>query len=145
MEDQYNFCRGSLQDVRQRIKDTIEHWVKPNFRTVTAEWEHMSICLYEGIGNIVYFNSYKVFLLYLCDIFKLNMPRLYNSLSLSERIMYVLLKFLFLLLKLPGVFLVMNVMFHKILNRAADFAFMEHAKLKEKSSKIVPEFVVTQI
>lgn len=145
IEDQYNFCRGSLQDVRQRTEDFIEHWVKPNFRTVTAEWEHMSICLYEGTGDIAYFNSYKVFLLYLCDIFKLNMPRLYNSLSLSERTMYVLLKFMFLyLLKLPGVFSIMNAKFHKSLNRAASFGFMEHAKLKKKSSKIVPEFVVMQ-
>lgn len=137
IEDQYNFCRGSLQDIRQRTEDFIEHWVKPNFRTVTAEWEHMSICLYEGTGYIAHFNSYKVFLLYLCDVFKLNMPRLYKSFSLSERIMYRLLKFMFLLMKLPGVFHVMNAMLHKNMNRAAKFGFEEHAKLKEKSSKIV--------
>ncbi|XP_072755692.1 uncharacterized protein [Anoplolepis gracilipes] len=145
IEDQYNFCRGSLQDVRQRTEDFIEHWVKPSFCTVTAEWEHMSMCLYMGIASISYLNSYKVFLLYLCDIFKLNMPRLYKSLSLSERIMYVLLKFLFRLMKLPGVHRVVNAMFHKSLNQAASFGSEELAKLKEKSSRIVPEFIVEQI
>lgn len=143
IQDQYNFCRGSLQEIRQRTEDFIEHWVKPNLHTVTAEWEYMSICLYEGNGVISHLNSYKVFLLYLCDIFKLNMPRLYNSLSFWERIVYVLLKFLFhYLMKLPGVLPVMNAMFHKRLNQAANFGLKKHAKLKEKSSKIVSEFVV---
>ncbi|XP_025265761.1 uncharacterized protein LOC105254238 isoform X1 [Camponotus floridanus] len=131
MQDQYNFCRGSLQDIRQRIEDCIEYWVKPNLRTVTAEWEHMTLCLYEGIAAISSLSSYKVFLLYLCDIFKLKMPRLYSSLNFWDRIVYVLLKFQFLYLtKLPGVFPVMNAMFHKDLNRAANFGFKEHAKLK---------------
>ncbi|KAL6435069.1 hypothetical protein ACFW04_005279 [Cataglyphis niger] len=139
IEDRYNFCRGSLQDVRQRAKDFIEHWVKPNFRSVTMEWEHMSLCLYEGINDISGFNNYKVFLFYLCNMFQLNMPRLYNSFSLSERIMYALLKFLFrYLIKLPGVLSFINVMFHKSLNQAANLGSKEHAKLKEKLSKIVP-------
>ncbi|XP_029668921.1 uncharacterized protein LOC115238899 [Formica exsecta] len=143
IEDQYNFCRGSLQDIRQRTDDFIEHWVKPNFRTVTAEWEHMNLCIYEGIGDIFYFNSYKVFLVHLCNMFKLNMPRLYNSLSLLERITYLVLKFLFLyLMKFPSVVSYMNAMFHKSLNKAINLGPREHAKLKEKSSKIVPEFVV---
>lgn len=143
IQDQYNFCRGSLQDVRQRTEDFVEHWVKPNLRTVTAEWEHMSVCLYEGTDVIASLSNYKVFLLYLCDIIKLNMPRLYNSLNFWERIVYVLLKFLFLyLVKLPGVISVMNAMFHKNLNQAANFGPKEHAKLKEKSSKIIPEFVM---
>ncbi|EFN67112.1 hypothetical protein EAG_12674, partial [Camponotus floridanus] len=64
IQDQYNFCRGSLQEIRQRTEDFIEHWVKPNLSTVTAEWEHMSISLYEGNGVISYFDNYKVFLLY---------------------------------------------------------------------------------
>ncbi|EFN69621.1 hypothetical protein EAG_00085 [Camponotus floridanus] len=63
MQDQYNFCRGSLQDIRQRIEDCIEYWVKPNLRTVTAEWEHMTLCLYEDIAAISSLRSYKVFLL----------------------------------------------------------------------------------
>ncbi|XP_025269874.1 uncharacterized protein LOC105252460 [Camponotus floridanus] len=143
IQDQYNFCRGSLQEIRQRTEDFIEHWVKPNLSTVTAEWEHMSISLYEGNGVISYFDNYKVFLLYLCDIFKLNMPRLYNSLSFCERMTYVLLKFLLLFfMKLPGVFPIMNAMFHKKLNQAANFKLKEHVKIKEKSSRIIPEFLM---
>ncbi|XP_072755275.1 uncharacterized protein [Anoplolepis gracilipes] len=142
IEDQYNFCRGNLQDVRQRTEDFIEHWVKPNFVTVTAEWEHLSMCLCKGANAIgCNLNSYKVILLYLCDIIKLNMPRLYKSLSLSERITYVQLKFLFRLMKLPGIRRVLNAMFHKNVNQAAAFGPKKLAKLKEKSARIVPELV----
>lgn len=137
IEDRYNFCRGSLQDVRQRTKDFIEHWVKPNFRTVTPEWEHMTMCLYEGVNYIAGINSYKVFLLRLCsDIFGLSMPHLYNSFNLSEKILYGLQKFLFsYLMKLPGVFSIMNAMLNICLDQATNFGCRKHAELKKKSFK----------
>lgn len=140
IEDQYNFCRGSLQDVRQRTEDFNEHWVKPNLRSVTPEWEHMIMCLYEGVGYISHLNSYKVFLLQLCDILKLNMPRLYNSFNLSETILYTLLKFLYsYVVKIPGAFLIMNAVLNACLNRAAAFESNKHTKLKRKSFKKISE------
>ncbi|XP_029174441.1 uncharacterized protein LOC114943046, partial [Nylanderia fulva] len=142
IEDQYNFCRGSLQDVRRRAEDFIEYWVKPNFPTVTAKWEHMSICVFEGIGFIALFKSYKAFLLYLCNVLKLDMPGLYKSLSWSETIMYWALKCLFFLLKFPDVSRIMNAIFHKDLNRATEFGTEKLATLEKKSSKIIQEFVV---
>ncbi|XP_012526470.1 uncharacterized protein LOC105831111 [Monomorium pharaonis] len=142
IEDQYNFCRGSLQDIRQRTKDFIEYWVKPNFRTVTPEWEHMTMCLNEGVGYIAHLNSYKVLLLRLCDIFGLNMPSLYNSFSLSEKILYSLQKFLFChVLKLPGVFSIINAVLNTYLDRAAGFECNKHAEFKKKSSNKVSEVI----
>lgn len=140
IEDQYNFCRGSLQDVRQRTEDFNEHWVKPNLRTVTPEWEHMMMCLYEGVGYISHLNSYKVFLLQLCDILKLSMPRLYNSFNLSEKILYELLKFLFsYALRIPGVFSIMNAGLNACLDRATNFEPNKHARLRRRSFRKVSE------
>jgi len=142
IEEQYNFCRGSLKNVRERTEDFIEHWIKPNFRTVVPEWEHMTMCLYEGVNYIAGSNNYKVLLLRLCNIFGLSMPRLYDSFSLSEKILYMLQKFLFsYMVKIPGIFSIMNAMLNACLDQAADFEYIKHAKLKKKSSKKFSEIV----
>lgn len=123
IEDQFNFCNGSLQEVRQRSRDFIEHWVKTNFPMVTSEWEHMSMCLFEGISYIIPLKlNYKIFLYWLCDILGLEMRRLYDSFSLSERLLYNLLKFTVrYLVRLPGVLRLMNAMMHMSLDRAVKF------------------------
>ncbi|XP_014473029.1 PREDICTED: uncharacterized protein LOC106743576 [Dinoponera quadriceps] len=95
IEDQYNFCCGGLQEVRERIKNCIEFWLKPYLRSVTPEWEHMSLCLYRSMYTFVPVQNYKTHLLYICDIFELNMPRLYRSMSLVEKMMYSWMHFQF--------------------------------------------------
>ncbi|XP_011696344.1 PREDICTED: uncharacterized protein LOC105455016 [Wasmannia auropunctata] len=142
IEDHYNFCRGSLKDVRQRTEDFIEHWVKPNFRTVTPEWEHMTMCLNEGVGYIAHLNNYKVLLLRLCDIFGFSMPRLYDSFSLPERMLYMLQKYLFsYIVKLPGIFSIMNAVLNSYLDQAADFGYSKRAELKKRSLKKISKIV----
>ncbi|XP_011706838.1 PREDICTED: uncharacterized protein LOC105462015, partial [Wasmannia auropunctata] len=44
MEDKYNFCRGSLEEIKQRTRDVCQYWILPNFKEVTPEWEHMMRC-----------------------------------------------------------------------------------------------------
>ena len=142
IEDQYNFCRGNLQEVRQRSKDFIEHWVKPNFREVTPEWEHMIMCVCEGVVYMDVPSNYKVMLLYLCDIFELNMPRLYSSFSLLEKILYALQKFMLCyMMKLPGVNFILNKVMNTCLDRATAFNSVKHAELKKKSSKMFEQFI----
>ncbi|KYN00551.1 PREDICTED: uncharacterized protein LOC108775787 [Cyphomyrmex costatus] len=142
MEDQYNFCRGDLQDVRRRSKDFIEQWIKPNFRTVTSEWEHIIMCLHESVVYMDILSNYKVSLLYLCDIFELNMPRLYGLFSLREKIIYMLHKFLFCyMMKLPGIISIVNKVINTCLDRAATFKSVKHDELKKKSFKQIQEFV----
>ncbi|XP_011064429.1 PREDICTED: uncharacterized protein LOC105152075 [Acromyrmex echinatior] len=137
MKDQYNFCRGNLQEVRQRTKDFIEYWVKPNFREVTPEWEHMVMCIFEGVAYMDLPSNYKVFMLHLSDILELNMPRLYGSFSLLEKILYALQKFMFsYMMKLPGVISIVNKVINACLDRAAAFKGIKHAELKKKSSKM---------
>ncbi|KYN11140.1 PREDICTED: uncharacterized protein LOC108768418 [Trachymyrmex cornetzi] len=140
IEDQYNFCRGNLQEIRQRSKDFIEHWIKPNFREVTPEWEHMTMCVFKGISYTDFPCNYKVQILYLCDIFELNMPRLYGSFNLLEKICYMLQKFILsYMINIPGVNSIINKVMNACLDRATAFKSVKHAELKKKS-KMFEEF-----
>ncbi|EZA48033.1 hypothetical protein X777_14446 [Ooceraea biroi] len=144
IEDQYNFCNDSLQEVRQRCRDMIEYWVKTNLRMVTPEWEHMSMCLFEGTSYIMSIKlNYKIFLMWMCDVLELDMRRFYDSFCLVEKVMYNLLKFaLRYLTRLPGFLPLLNVLTHMRLDQAAHFEHKVHIKLMQKSSKIVPESIV---
>lgn len=126
IEEQYNLCRGSLQDVRRRCGDLVEHWLKPNL--------HMSKCVHEGLSYYIPMVSYKVYLLYLCDILDMKMPRLYKSLSLLENAMYVLYKFVFdYLTTIPFVVDILNTFMRTCLNLAEKFGPVRHPKLRKKS------------
>ncbi|RLU24865.1 hypothetical protein DMN91_002956 [Ooceraea biroi] len=144
IEDQYNFCNDSLQEVRQRCRDMIEYWVKTNLRMVTPEWEHMSMCLFEGTSYIMSIKlNYKIFFMWMCDVLELDMRRFYDSFCLVEKVMYNLLKFaLRYLTRLPGFLPLLNVLTHMRLDQAAHFEHKVHIKLMQKSSKIVPESIV---
>ncbi|XP_036148782.1 uncharacterized protein LOC118647631 isoform X2 [Monomorium pharaonis] len=44
LEDEYNFCRGSLEEIKQRGRD-LQYWIKEHFKELTPEWEHTSRCI----------------------------------------------------------------------------------------------------
>ncbi|PSN45376.1 hypothetical protein C0J52_07533 [Blattella germanica] len=48
MDDKYNFCNGSLGNIKQRTSDFIERLGKPSLRAVSRDWEHMMRCFTEG-------------------------------------------------------------------------------------------------
>lgn len=77
----FNFCRESLEEIETRSKDYLEFLVKPNFRTVAPEWEHMMRCLIEGVQYYFPGSSYEMSLLDLADLMNLQMPRVYSSMS----------------------------------------------------------------
>ncbi|XP_020294836.1 uncharacterized protein LOC109860266 [Pseudomyrmex gracilis] len=136
IKDEYNFCRGTLQEIRERCKDMIEQWIKPNYRNVTPEWEHMSTCLFEASNCITGTANFKVYLYFLCDIFELNMTRLYKSFSLLDKLMYAALKLLFQhLTKFPYVHYVLNIMLCAKMEKVSKFGSKEHANIINKYSK----------
>lgn len=84
-----NFCRGDLTEIRQRLRDYYEYWLKSNFKNATVEWEHMTRCLIESMNFYPYiYMPYKSMLLIAIDLLDLNMPRLYASLNYPEWIAY---------------------------------------------------------
>ncbi|XP_020280842.1 uncharacterized protein LOC109853305 [Pseudomyrmex gracilis] len=95
LEDEYNFCRGNLAEIRQRLRDYYEYWVKSNLKNASVEWEHMTRCLVEPMNFYPYvYMPYKSVLLIATDLLDLNMPRLYASLSYPEWIAYKIYKFI---------------------------------------------------
>ncbi|XP_046625478.1 uncharacterized protein LOC124307627 [Neodiprion virginianus] len=104
VEDEYNFCRGSLDEIRQCGHDFIEMWVKPHLREVIPEWEHMMRCIFDGFKLALPYISFETSLLFVCEILDLKMPRLYSSLSYKAWINHCLMKSLFYYgMKLPMV------------------------------------------
>lgn len=85
----YNFCRGSLEEIKQRVRDLYQYWILPNLKDVTPEWEHMTRCLVEPMNFYPFiYMPYKVMTPISTDILNLSMSDLYASLSYSEWIAY---------------------------------------------------------
>ncbi|KAL6428388.1 hypothetical protein ACFW04_008581 [Cataglyphis niger] len=95
LEDEYNFCSGSFEEIKQRIQDLYQYWITPNFKNVTPEWEHMTKCIIEPINFYPFmYMPYKAMVLIALDLLDLNMPHLYVSLNYSEWIAYKIYKFI---------------------------------------------------
>ncbi|KYN22829.1 hypothetical protein ALC57_04611 [Trachymyrmex cornetzi] len=80
----YNFCRGSLKEIKQRSRDFIEVWAKPYLRQIMPEWEHMLRCMIEG-GCYCYDNfTFKMLLLFVTNLMNIDMPRTRSTLTYYE-------------------------------------------------------------
>ncbi|XP_046748354.1 uncharacterized protein LOC124412496 [Diprion similis] len=137
MEDEYNFCRGTLEEIRQRSSDFLETWVKPNLRIITPEWEHMMRCIFTGVSVYLPGATYETSLLYLTEILNLQMPRLYASLSYKDWINHNLSKSLFYCtIKLPGMKSLFNALLNRTLDRAEKYTSEEIDAIRIKLSNI---------
>ncbi|XP_008546496.1 uncharacterized protein LOC103570506 [Microplitis demolitor] len=141
IEDEFNFCRGTLEDIKQRSADYLNSWVKPNFRDMTPEFEHMMRCL---VVSSNYFssntsnNSFEMSLLYFTELIGLDMPQLRASLSYSSWIKHHFMKFtMHYAMQLPQIKKFLNFQANKSMNDALKFTNEKHAELQQKSSKIL--------
>ncbi|EZA56901.1 hypothetical protein X777_02752 [Ooceraea biroi] len=89
IEDEYNFCRGSFEQVKQRTRDFYQYWLMPNFKDISPEWEHMTRCIVEPFNYLpLTYIPYKTAVLFSTEVFDIKMPNLRASLNYSERIAY---------------------------------------------------------
>lgn len=96
LKDEYNFCQGSFEEVKQRTRDFYQYWVPQNLKAASPEWEHMTRCLIEPIHMHSHlYMPYKTMLLIALNLIDLNVPHLYASLNYSEWIAYKIYKFIF--------------------------------------------------
>lgn len=103
LEDKYNICNGDLETVRQRSRDIIHFWVKPNLRDVSRDWEHMSRCVVEGINYYIPGITFEISLLYLCGTLGIYAPKILAALTFKQTLLYHFMTFtLCVLLRLPG-------------------------------------------
>ncbi|KAL6428392.1 hypothetical protein ACFW04_008582 [Cataglyphis niger] len=87
IQDEFNFCRGNLEEIKQRARDFTKIWVKPYLRQITPEWEHMLRCvtsLNDG-GNM-----FKMSLLFVADLLDIDMPRMRSTLTFFQRVQWML-------------------------------------------------------
>ncbi|XP_025263764.1 uncharacterized protein LOC112637727, partial [Camponotus floridanus] len=144
MKDEYNFCRGSLEEIKQRTRDLHQYWILPNLKDVTPEWEHMTRCLVESLNYYpLLYVPYKAMVLYSMDVLNLSMPDLYKSLSYSEWITY---KFWTFILRYALQFSIIRAVFNKVMSKILDIAMNfgpeKHIELQEKSKKQLSNFAV---
>ncbi|XP_012225825.1 uncharacterized protein [Linepithema humile] len=137
IEDEYNFCRGSLEEIKQRVRDMFQYWIIPNFKDITPEWEHMTKCFIEPFNYYPFvYLPYKVVILMAVDSLNLNMPYIYTSLNYLEWIAYKSLTFILRhALKHSSLRAIFNKIVYKIINKATNFSPEKHAELQEKSKK----------
>ncbi|XP_043266852.1 uncharacterized protein [Venturia canescens] len=136
IEDEFNFCSGSLEEVKERSRDFLEYWVKPNLREITPEWEHMLRCVTEGIQYYFPSASYEHGLLYLSELLEMPMPKLRSSMSYFSWIRYLLMKKTFnWTAKFDGVPALMNRRLIKSIDRAVNFTEEQLKVLRDKSNE----------
>ncbi|XP_011299636.1 uncharacterized protein [Fopius arisanus] len=138
ISDEYNFCNGGLKETQQRSRDFLDYWVKPNFREIPPEFEHMMRCVYEGLHLYFPGSSYDASLLYLTDLMGLHMPRLRASMTYSSWLRYYLSKTIFYYsFKLNWIKSRLNRRINSAMDRACAFNEEKHEELKKKSKEIV--------
>lgn len=119
IEDRFNFCQGSMEEIKSRCKHVIDYWFKPNFSRVSQEWEHMSRCLTEGVSYYVSGVSFEVSLSYLCWVLGVDTPKLHTSLTWRQYLLLILMKLtMCVVLRIPGVLSIYNALLRRSLNRA---------------------------
>ncbi|XP_008546436.1 uncharacterized protein LOC103570462 isoform X2 [Microplitis demolitor] len=145
IEDEFNFFRGSFDDIKQRSADYLNEWVKPNLRGITSEWEHMIRCLMSGIQYYLPGMSYEIGLLYAMELMNINMPRLRSSLSYSDRIKHYFIKFIMnYACRFQQVKKYVNIFFDSCINRGLQFTDEKHAKLRVRSSKALNSAILNK-
>ncbi|KAK0183118.1 hypothetical protein PV327_001188 [Microctonus hyperodae] len=142
IQDRYNFANGTLDEVKQRSRDFLYMWVKPNLRDITPEWEHMMRCLLTGLQYYFPGTSYEISLLYLAELMGLEMPQFQSSMSYYNKMQYNVVKLVLKYpYKLPIIRKLLNKKVHNHMDRALDFDNKKHSELREKSSKTMSQVV----
>ncbi|XP_036138786.1 uncharacterized protein LOC105840971 [Monomorium pharaonis] len=143
-DDEHNICRGNFEEVKQRLRDLYQYWIKENFKELTPEFEHITRCLIEHVNYYpILYLPYKTGMLLTAEALNLNMPYLHASLSYGEWIAYKIYKFLIYALRFSSVRSVINKIILKILDKAVNFNIEKLAEIHEKSKKLVPDFSLT--
>lgn len=53
IEDRFNMCQGSFDQVKRRCQQIVDKLFIPNLPNLNEEWEHMSRCMIEGVAMTI--------------------------------------------------------------------------------------------
>ncbi|XP_018044504.1 PREDICTED: uncharacterized protein LOC108684604 isoform X2 [Atta colombica] len=116
IEDQYNFCRGSLKEIKQRSRDFIEVWTKSYLRQALPEWEHMLRCVIE------------------------DMPRMRSTLTYYERFKLIISQyFMSYIIRIRFIREFLTKKFYEKMDEAIKYRPKKHMEFKKRSQKTLAE------
>ncbi|CAL4246706.1 unnamed protein product [Meganyctiphanes norvegica] len=98
VEDKYNFCNGSLAEVRKLCLEFERLIILPHLTSVEWKFEHMSRSLIEGINMMVPHLSFPAMFRFVAEILGAEIPSFISHMSLLNTIQYWLMKFTFSIL-----------------------------------------------
>uniref|UniRef100_A0A1B6DAA0 ER-bound oxygenase mpaB/mpaB'/Rubber oxygenase catalytic domain-containing protein n=1 Tax=Clastoptera arizonana TaxID=38151 RepID=A0A1B6DAA0_9HEMI len=129
--DEFNFCQGSFEEVKQRCQDMVDILIKPNFKNVSKEWEHMSRCMVEGVKFYIRILDFETSLAYLFWV--LGIETLELRLTWRQYFRFNHLKFFMrYTLSLPGVMSALNSRLVAIMKTENDASPERHKDLKNR-------------
>ncbi|XP_043473361.1 uncharacterized protein LOC122505655 [Leptopilina heterotoma] len=141
IDDEFNFCRGTLDEVKQRCRHFLEYWAKPNFRELTPECEHMMRCIIESLKYYVPGGCYETCVLYLSEMLNIQMPRLYSTLTYKMWFRYHFSKILYqYTCQVPGVLWLLNKGVNNALDKALNYSAEKHEELKIRSEETLKKY-----
>lgn len=109
IEDRYNFCNGSLKEVRKLCLETEQLIILPHLSTVEWKYEHMSRSLMEGINLMVPHLAFPAMFRYVAETLGEKMPHVINHMSFYNTIQYWLMRFTFsVIFLIPGIIRLFN-------------------------------------
>lgn len=134
IQDEYNMCSGTFEEIEQRLKDSMEYVTKPLLLEILPEWEHMSECYSMGIYYIAPFFTFDMLLLYLTKLLDVDMPNTYNSMTYSNWMLYNVYGFFVRhCTKVPFIARQLHKVINYAIDRAANYDSNQHMKLKALS------------
>ncbi|XP_046394384.1 uncharacterized protein LOC124162071 [Ischnura elegans] len=138
IKDRYNICsEKGLEDTRDRCRAVIEKWVKPGFREVTPDWEHMYRCLLEGLNHHGNGNTFGGSVSYLMWVLDIPVPNLRAKMTWFETFMFYFHCFMMCFLtRIPGVMMILNHMVH----RSIEWAKKASPEWLRKKKEIVYDY-----
>lgn len=139
IEDEFNFCSGTLDEVRQRTRDLIEVWMKPNLRDITDEWEHVGRAICDGLSIYMPLARFDALLLFVMEVIGVPMHRLRASLSYTSFFVYQIYRTVAHIFRLPFMVLLANRVLDILMTRALNADAPRPQKtLRELASKSAP-------
>ncbi|XP_025992224.2 uncharacterized protein LOC105197310 [Solenopsis invicta] len=141
IEDEYNICRGNLEEIKDRTRDLYE-LMSSNFNNITPKWEHMTRCFIESLNYYpLLYMPYKMVVVFTMDAINISMPHLYASMSYAEWITYKISRFFFrYAFKFSIIRSIINKVINKIFDKVMNFNPEKKAELQEKSKQQLLKF-----
>lgn len=142
IKNEYNFCNGSLAQVKSRGKQFIDIVMRPMMMRVTKEWEHMSRCAFLGIEKFTKLRiNFEATMLYFCWVLNIPTPYLLQYVGWKEVTLFRITKFVMTEgSRIPGFAALFNYRILKNIEKAAvDFHRSKNKTNSKGSSRCIVE------